>query len=314
MRIIYFGAGEFAVPSLRWLVNSKHEVIKVVTEPDDDTGEEKTGRISPVADQAAREGLTVHFCEDVNAPDFVEQTKPLKADFGIAASFQQELSPLLRSAFKGGCVSIHGSLLPKYRGPDAVAWAILKGEARTGVTVFRIIDKPYAGPILSQRETLIKPLETCDELAFRLARVACDALDAALEIIDDNLQFAGTFQNESQVLEVKKLKASDGHLHFDEPAETIALQCRAMWPWPGGRCLYQSASGRSEEVVVVTATPVPADENVAPGTITDQNTVSTAKGALLIHEIQLSDKRFVSWEAFIEEYRVRPGDCFRSID
>lgn len=314
MRIVYFGTGEFAVPSLRWLVNSKHDVVKVVTETDGDGGDEKNGSTSPVAVQAAQEGLEMLSCEDVNIPDFVEQMKSCKADLGIVASFKQELSPLLRSAFRGGCVGIHGSLLPRYRGPDVFAWAILKGETRTGVTVFRIMDKPYAGPILSQRETVIKSLETCEELAFRLARVACDALDAALEVMHDNLQFVGEFQDDSQAIEAPKLKESDGYLHFDEPAETIALRCRAMWPWPGGRCLYISESGRNEEMVIVTAAPVSAFESVAPGTITSQNTVAAAEGALQIHEIQMSDKRLVSWEDFIKEYRVKPGDYFRSID
>lgn len=313
MRIVYFGSGEFAVPSLRWLVNSKHEVVRVVTETDPAANPEKIVLPTPVAVQAAEEGLCVLSCEDVNVLDFVEQIRSLKADLGIVAAFGQELSPLLRSAFFGGCVNIHGSLLPKYRGPDAVAWAILNGEARTGVTVYRIVDQLYAGPILVQRETVIGPIETCDELDYRLARIACDAIDAALKTLDDNLQFAGEPQDDSQAIEAPTLKESNGYLHFDEPAESIALRCRAMWPWPGGRCLYCNASGQSEKVVIITAKPMPTTENVAPGTVTPEYTVATAKGALQIHGLELSDKRLLSWEAFVKERRVKPGDRFQPI-
>lgn len=313
MRIVYFGSGEFAVPILRWLVNSRHEVVKVVTEPDRDTGPEKIVLSTPVAVQAAEEGLCVLSCEDVNEPDFVERMRSLRPDLGIVAAFGQKLSSSLRSAFFGGCVNIHGSLLPKYRGPDAIAWAILNGEARTGVTVFRMVDQLYAGPILVQRETVIGPIETCDELDYRLARIACDAIDAALKALDNNVQFAGESQDDSQAIEAPKLKESNGYLHFDEPAESIALRCRAMWPWPGGRCLYCSASGQSENVIIITATPIPATENIAPGTVTPEYTIATAKGALQIHGLEVSDMRLLSWEAFIKERNVKPGDRFQPI-
>jgi methionyl-tRNA formyltransferase len=314
LRIVYFGSGEFAVPCLRWLVNSRHEVVNVVTEPDRAIELEKAVLPTPVAAQAAEEGLNVLFCEDVNAPDFVEQIKSLKADIGIVAAFEQEVLSSLRSAFDGGCVNIHASLLPKYRGPDAVAWSILNGEARTGVTVFRMVDKLYAGPILVQRETVVKPIETCEELNYRLARVACDAIGAAIKALDDDLRFAGEPQDDSQAIEVPRLKESDGYLHFDEPAESIALRCRAMWPWPGGRCLYCSASGQSEKVIIVTATPILATKDIAPGTVTPEYTVATAKGALQIHGLEMPDKRLLSWETFVKERQVQPGDRFQPVN
>ena len=313
MRIVYFGSGGFAVPSLRWLVNSKHEVVKVVTEPARDSDDEKTRLTSPVAVQSGEEGLSVLFCEDVNAPAFVEQIKSFKAHLGIVAAFGQELSPSMLSAFDGGCVSIHGSLLPKYRGPDAVSWAILNGEAKTGVTVFRITDQFYAGPVLAQRETVIKPLETSEDLSYRLARVACDAIDGALKPLEDNLQFGGEAQDDSLATEAPQLKASDGYLRFDKSAESIALRCRAMWPWPGGRCLYYSASGRSEEVVIITATTVETTENIAPGTVTSDYTIATAKGALKIHELEVSGNRWLNWKTFLKGRNVKPGDRFQPI-
>jgi methionyl-tRNA formyltransferase len=313
LRIVYLGSGEFAVPSLRWLVNSGHEVVRVVTEPDRAIDPEKAVLSTPVSVQAATEGLRVLFCEDVNAPDFVERMTILKADLGIVAAFGQKLSSSLRSAFFGGCVKIHGSLLPKYRGPDAVAWAILNGEARTGVTVYRIVDQLYAGPIIVQRETVIGPIETCEELDYRLARIACDAIGAALKALDDDLQFSGEPQDDSQAIEAPELKESDGYLHFDEPADSIALRCRAMWPWPGGRCLYRSASGRSEKVIIVTATPILTTEDIAPGTVTPEYTVATAKGALQIHGLEVTDRRLLSWKTFIKERRVKPGDRFQPI-
>src|SRR5690606_30435820 len=148
----------------------------------------------------------------------------------------------------GGCVNLHASLLPKYRGAGPIQAAMLAGEEITGVTVFRLVDRMDAGPILVQRQTAIGPTETAEELEGRLARIGCDAIDATLSLLEKNLHAPGEPQDDAQATRAPKLTKADGYLRFDEPAERIALRCRAMWPWPGGRCRYVSADGRSEEV------------------------------------------------------------------
>ncbi len=308
MRVVFFGSGGFAVPSLRWLANSPHEVVLVVTQPDRPAGRTRQLQPTPVAVQAGEEGFAVERCEDVNAEAFVARVRGLGADLGIVIDFGQKLRGLLRSAFPSECVNLHGSLLPKYRGASPIAAAILNGEPRTGVTVFRLVDRMDAGPILVQRETMIAPEETAEELHARLSRVGCDAIDAALKLHEGETLPPGTPQNDSAATLAPKLKKSDGHLRFDEPADAIERRIRAMYPWPGGRCRYVPAEGEGVELTIVQATVVPREAGAPPGTITERLTVAAASGSLELQAVQPAGKRVMSWQDFVNGRRVRAGD------
>jgi len=311
---VFFGSGEFGVPSLRWLVNSRHEAALVVTQPDRPAGRGKKVLPTAIALQAEKEGLTVERCPEVNAPAFVERMGSVGAELGIVVAFGQKLEAAARSAFANGCVNLHGSLLPKFRGAAPIPWTILAGEVKTGVTVFRLVDRLDAGPILVQRETMIGPTETSGALHDRLARIGCDAMEAALRLLEASPGWAGEPQDESRATRAAKLSKSEGYLRFDEPAEQIALRCRAMWPWPGARCRYVSARGKKAEVTIAGATAVPGPASEAPGTITPVLTVATGAGTLEIHELQPAGKRLMSWRDFVNGRHVRPGDRFESID
>jgi methionyl-tRNA formyltransferase len=229
MRIVYFGQDEFAVPSLMKLVNSDHEVLSVVTTASSGTSN-GAPRANPVRVEAEKSALPVYNYDVTDPSEVLGEIRRIESDLGIVARFGEEFSETLRRAFSAGFIGIHPSLLPKFRGPAPISWAILKNERKTGVTVFRITDQPYAGPVLVQRETMIRPDENWTDLHFRLARIACDAIDAALKILEKDLHFAGVPQDEPEASWAPELKESDGYLRFDEPAEVIALQCRAMWP------------------------------------------------------------------------------------
>jgi len=314
MRVIYFGSGEFAVPSLRWLANSPHDVAAVVTPPDRPAGRGKKLVPPAAADRAIEDELPLVRCADVNAPEFVERMRDRRADLGIVIDFGQKLLGPLRSAFGYGCVNIHGSLLPKYRGAAPVAWAILQGEKKTGVSVFRLVDRMDAGPILVQRETMIDPAETCGDLEARLARIGCDAIGAALRVLEGDPRTPGEPQDESQATRAPKLAKADGCLRFDVPAEQLALRCRAMWPWPGARCRYRAADGRSENLTVAVAAAIPTPASEPPGTMTPVLTVATAGGTLEIHSLKPAGKRLMSWQEFVNGRHVRPGDRLETID
>lgn len=313
MRVVFFGSGEFAVPSLRWLVNSPHEVVLVVTQPDRPAGRGKKVMPTPVAARAIEEGLPVERCANVNDPEFVERLRTLQADLGVVIAFGQKILEPARSVFAGGCVNLHASLLPKYRGAGPIQAAMLAGEEITGVTVFRLVDRMDAGPILVQRQTAIGPTETAEELEQRLARIGCDAIDATLSLLEKDLHAPGEPQDDAQASRAPKLTKADGYLRFDEPAERIALRCRAMWPWPGGRCRYVSADGRSEEVTLAAVSPLPRPADAPPGTITSTLTVATGEGCLEIHGLQPAGKRVMSWKDFVNGRHVRAGDRFESL-
>jgi len=312
MRIVYFGWDEFAVPTLVKLANSIHEIVAVVTRLHE-AGQDGFLSKAPVAIQAKKHGLPVLICENPNTSEFVEEIRNLKADLGIVVASGQELSEPLRNAFGGGCIGIHPSLLPKYRGPSPIAWAILKGEKKTGVTVFRITDQPYAGPVLVQRETMIPPDEIWFELHYRLARVACDAIDATVKTLNQDVHFADVPQDESQATWAPELAEADCFLCFDESAETIAMKCRATWPWPGALSRYVNQKGEAENLKIVRARAGSANVQVPPGTVTSELNIATADGALEILQLELSDRRVIQWQDFVNQRQVSPGDRFEPV-
>jgi methionyl-tRNA formyltransferase len=312
MRLVYFGCEEFAVPALITLANSDHEVVAVVTRP---RSVGRDGAVSPnqVGVQAEHRSLEVLVYEDPRTPQLVEKVKRLKADLGIFAAFGEDSTDFLRNAFRGGSIGIHPALLPKYRGPSSINWAILNGERKTGITVFRMSDQPYAGPILVQRETMIRPDENWTELHFRLARIACDAINAALKILEQDLHSAGIPQEESLASWTTELSENDGYLRFDEPAEVIALRCRAMWPKPGTFCRYINEDGEVEHLQVVRAKAERGRTQLSPGTITSDFKVATAEGILQFQELKPAKGPVMGWEEFVRERRVCPGERFETI-
>jgi methionyl-tRNA formyltransferase len=172
------------------------------------------------------------------------------------------------------------------------------------------VDRLDAGPILVQRETMIGPCETRQELHDRLARVGCDALDTALALHESDPLPAGEPQDESRATRAPKLRKADGYVRFNEPAELIARQCRAYWPWPGARCRYVAASGQGVDVTLGAATVIPTDADAAPGTVTRVLTVATGAGCVEIHSLQPAGKRLMGWLDFVNGRHVQPGDRF----
>lgn len=313
MRIVFFGSGDFATPSLRWLVNSQHEVAAVITQPDQPAGRGKKLLPTPVAVRAETEKLDVRRCANVNTPEMIEAVGNLKADIGVVIDFGQKLGEELRKVFPSECINLHPSLLPSYRGATPVPRAILAGETKTGVTVFRLVDRMDAGPILVQRETMIGPFENAEELLGRLAGVGCDAIDAALQLHESDQLPAGVDQDESQVTYAPKLSTVDGYVKFNESAEMIARKCRAFWPWPGVRCRYVPVSGKSVDITLSAVTATAADDQAEPGTVTSVLTVATGAGCIEIHSLRPAGKRLMSWQDFVNGRHVQPGDKFESL-
>jgi methionyl-tRNA formyltransferase len=288
-------------------------VALVVTQPDRPAGRGKKLMPTPVADRAIQEALPLERCPDVNAPEFVERLRNLNADLGIVIAFGQKILEPARLTFRSQCVNLHASLLPKFRGASPITAAMLAGETRTGVSVFRLVDRMDAGPILVQRQTMIAPSETAEELESRLAGVGCDAIGATMKLHEADPFPPGEPQDESLASRAPKLSKADGYLHFDQTAEQIALRCRAMWSWPGGRCRYVAADGRSEEVTLVQVTPVPVVAGLPPGAITPVLTVATGQGCLEIYSLQPAGKRAMSWQDFVNGRHVKTGDRFEPI-
>ncbi|MCG3137607.1 MAG: Methionyl-tRNA formyltransferase [Phycisphaerae bacterium] len=311
MRIIFFGSGEFAVPTLRHLAD-KQEVVRVVSQPDRPSGRRQQLTATPVKSWGMELKLDVSTADDVNQPDFVNELLSLRADLAVVIAFGQKIGPALLQSFPGGCLNAHASLLPQYRGAAPIHWAIINGDERTGVTVFRLNERMDAGPTLSQRWTFIKEDETTSELHDRLAAIAVDAMNGALALYQQHSCPPGTIQDESQATRAPKLRKSDGLIDFSMSAEQLGWLICGLWEWPAAHSQFVSANGqRSLDVLICRARE---SEGVAvnspPGTIDERMLVATGEGMLEILEVQPAGGQLMTWPEFVNGRHVQPGDRF----
>lgn len=311
MRVVFFGSGHFALPTLRWLIESDHELVAVVTQPARGSGRGRRMTRTPVHALAEDAGYSVIASEDVNEPAFIEQIARLDARLGLVIAFGQKIGQATREAMAAGCVNLHASLLPKYRGAAPINWAIVRGEEKTGVTVFKLVDRMDAGPIVTTRWTYIKPEETAGELHDRLAGIGVDAVQAAFEqFVAD--QPPGEPQDEALATTARKLTKDDGIIDFDKPADEVAAHINGMTPWPGAATRFSADDGRFESVLITRARQAEADDDphALPGEIDDRRYVATAAGFLEILEIKPSSGRQMTWPEYVNGRHVASGDRF----
>ncbi len=320
MRVLFFGSSEFAIPTFRSILNDGHQIVAAVTMPDKVRGRGSRTTPTPVKKLALESGVPVLTPDDVNAPDCIERINSLGADVGYVAAYGRKFGPQLLGAFPAGMINLHASRLPALRGAGPIQRAIINGLDETGVTVFRLVDKMDAGPILSMRRTAIGPDETADELHDRLAGIGCDAVRPVLGRLATEPDWPGEPQDESAATYAPKLKKTDGLIRFDASADRLACRIRGLWSWPGASCRFVSADGARDEIVIL-ARAVPYEGRSAPiedsdqlGRITEVLSVRTADGDLAILELKPANGKRMSWQDFVNGRRVVPGDRFVSIE
>lgn len=311
MRILFVGSGEFALPTLMWLVNSEHKVPLVVTQPARPSGRGRRTTPTPVHSLATQRGIETIEPEDVNEPEIVVRLRSLDARLGVVVAFGQKLGPEVLGAMPGGCVNLHASLLPKLRGAAPINWAIARGERRTGCTVFRVVNRMDAGPVLATCETDIDPDETAGELHDRLARLGVDAVREAIARFEGDAVPDGVPQDDSQATTAPKLKKADGFVRFGRSAREVVDHIRGMTPWPGAVARYESDDGRWEKVIITRARVVEGvDAYDRPGTLDDQLRVAARDGLIEIVELKPSSGRIMGWSDYCNGRNVNPGDIF----
>ena len=312
MRVVFLASGAFAQPTLRWLAQSQHEVALVVTQPAKGSGRGRHVTRTPVRALADELGLETLEAENVNAPDVMGRLRSLEARVGLVIAFGQKLGPELLGMMPGGCINLHASLLPKYRGAAPINWAVVRGDEKTGCTVFCITERMDAGPILVSRWTEIKPEETAGELHDRLAGIGVDAMKAAVELFEGANIPAGTPQDEREATSAPKLTKADGVVDFDRPASDVAHHICGMTPWPGASARFEASDDRWENVLLLRARRAqdpyaPADP---PGTIDPRRYVAARDGFVEILEIKPSSGRSMTWQDYVNGRHVSPGDRF----
>ncbi len=320
MRILFFGSGGFAIPTFDSIAGDGHEIVAAVTQPDRPRGRGKDPLPTPLKAVALEAGIPVLTPENVNAPDVVAELLAFNADLAYVAAFGQKIGKQILEAFPVGIVNLHGSLLPALRGAAPIQWSVINGDAETGVTLFRLVKRMDAGPIIIQRRTAIGADETASELHDRLARIGCDAVREGLKLLEADPGMPGDIQDTSQVTLAPKLSKADGHIRFDMPAGPLANRINGLWSWPGATCRFQSADGGRDELVTL-ARAVPYEGLARPaastdelGRITEVMAVQTPDRELTIVEVKPAGGRLMPWRDYVNGRRVKPGDRLRPIE
>lgn len=304
LRIAFAGTGTFAVPVLTALAKECPPVL-VITQPDRPAGRGLKPQLPPVKLAAAEMGLAVFQPASINGPDAVEKLRELNLDLLVVAAYGQILKKRVLELPRLGCVNVHASLLPKYRGAAPVAWAILNGERITGVTVFLMDEGMDTGPILLQRPVEIRPEETRGELEARLAEVGGELV---VKAVADYA--AGKLVPKPQPREGTRaplLKKDLGQIDWSWPATKVHNWIRGLNPWP---CAFTSFRGKKLRLLR-SRLAAAGSPTFPPGSILPERgrlVVACGEGAVELLEVQLAGKRRLSGRDFLNGYRPGPGE------
>jgi len=303
LRIIFFGTPEFAVPSLRALLAAGDPVVSVVCQPDKRAGRGQHVAAPPVKQEALAAGVPILQPEKLRTPSFAEVLAPLVPDLVVVAAYGKILPPALLQLPRHGCINVHASLLPKYRGAAPLQWAIVRGEACTGVTIMQMNERMDAGDILLQREMAIGADETYGELQTRLAHLGAAALQAALEQLHAGL-LRGQPQRESAMTLAPMIKKEDGCIDWTQPAVQVARRVRAFNPWPSA---FTHLDGKLLKIHRAHPRETSA---AAPGVVavtSDGIAVATGQGSLVLDELQLEGRKRLAATEFARGGLLKPG-------
>lgn len=308
MRIVFMGTPEFAVPSLEALLKSDDQVVGIVTQPDRPKGRGQVLTPPPIKLLAQREGIPFLQPVKIRVPEFLTALAAWKPDLIAVTAYGRILHSPILTLPPMGCVNVHGSLLPKYRGAAPVQWAVINGETETGITTMLMDEGMDTGAMLLQESLPILPEDTSGTLAPRLA-----ALGGSLLVKTIARLKAGTItpqpQNPALATLAPPLKKEDGVIDWATSASNIANRVRGLSPWPGA---YTYLS--SERWMVWSATQSPGKPDIAPGTIievTKQSIqVATGDGVLALKEIQPSNSKRLTVAQYLAGHRVSAGQRF----
>lgn len=311
MRVLFMGTPDIAVRTLEKIIEAGHEVIGVFTQPDKPKGRGKEMAMSDVKQKALELGLAVYQPERVRNPEVIEQIRQMDPDVMVVLAFGQILPQEVLDIPKYGCVNVHTSLLPAYRGSAPIQWAVIDGLEKTGVTTMQMDAGVDTGDILMQEEVVIDSKETGGSLCDKLAIVGADLLVRTLEAIEAGTTVR-TKQDDSKSNYAKKLDKTLGKIDFNEDAKKIECLIRGLDPWPSA---FTYIGGKT--LKIWDADVVDTEYNGEVGTVVEKDknsfVVKCGKKALRINELQLEGKKRMETGAFLRgtelELGAELGDC-----
>lgn len=306
MKIVFMGTPDFSVNSLESLIKAGHEVAAVVTQPDKKKGRGEKVQFSPVKEAALKYGLTVYQPEKVRDEEFVNILKEIEPDVIIVIAFGQILSKEILELAPYGCINVHASLLPKYRGAAPIQWAVIDGEEKTGVTTMQMDEGIDTGDILEIVEVVLDEKETggslFDKLALEGAKLIVQTLESA-----QNGKLNPVKQDHEKSNYAKMLKKELGNIDFSKDAVSIERLVRGLNPWPSA---YTKFRGKTLKIWDTEVTD--KEYGGSFGEIVDIDkttfTVKTGKGSLIINELQLEGKKRMTTDAFLLGNKLEKGE------
>lgn len=314
MRIIFMGTPDFSVGTLEALIEAGHDVCLAVTQPDKPKGRGKEIQSTPVKEAALRHNIPVFQPRRVREPECIEELRKYKADIMVVIAFGQILPKEILEMTPYGCINVHASLLPKYRGAAPIQWSIICGEEVTGVTTMQMDEGLDTGDMLLKTEVEITPEETGESLHDKLASAGAGLCVRTLAELE-----AGTIraekQGETPTIYAKMLDKKLGNIDWNKPAIEIERLIRGLNSWPGAYTHWNGQVLKIWKGKVYDGAANAAD--TMPGTVTrvekDCFFVQTGKGELGILNLQIPGKKRMDTAAFLRGYQLNTGEVLKYV-
>jgi methionyl-tRNA formyltransferase len=304
-KIIFLGTPQFSVPALVALHESNYDVAMVVTAPDRPRGRGRKVTPPAVKQMALDLGYQVSQPASIKTKEMADKIEDLKPDFLVVIAYGHILSEKLIALPRFGTINIHASLLPKYRGPAPIQWAIINGEKETGVCSMLMVKELDAGNVLLSTKEAINPDDTAGTLYERLSLKGAAILIDTLKAFEDN-RIQSMPQDHSLASYAPMLTKDDGLINWNKSAESLVNFIRGVTPWPGAYTFFGD-----KRLKIFKSRPLAMDITAFPGTVlkgfADELRVATAKGALCIEEIQGASGKRLLIKDFLRGHGIRPG-------
>ncbi len=311
MRIVFMGTPDFSVPVLEALLKAGHEIAGVVTQPDKPKGRGKAVLMTPVKEKALEHGLSVYQPLKARTPQFVEILKGLKPDVMVVVAFGQILTKEVLMIPPMGCVNVHASLLPKYRGAAPIQWAIIDGEKETGVTTMMMDEGIDTGDMLEKTVIPVADDETGDSLHAKLSEAGAKLIVSTLKKLQDGTAVR-TPQSDEGTCYAKMLKKDMGDIDWTMDAAAIERLVRGLNSWPG---TYTAWNGKTLKIWKAKAVDQEYEGVCGEVVYKDKDTilVKTGNGCLSLLELQPQGKKRMAADAFLRGYPVEMHAIFERV-
>lgn len=323
MRTVFMGTPDFSVGTLEAIAAAGHEIVGVVTQPDKQKGRGKQVQPTPVKEAALRLGLPVLQPVKVRDPEFVEKLKELNPEVIVVVAFGQLIPQTILDLPKYGCINVHASLLPAYRGAAPIQWAVINGETQSGVTIMRMDAGLDTGDMLTKTVVPLSAEETAGSLFEKLSEAGAQLLVETLKGLENGTVIPEKQPEESTTEYARMIKKEDGNIDWTQNAEKIERLIRGMNPWPSA---YTKLNGKTVKIwkarVVALIggdlfSALPGQDPVRhAGEIwaADESGihVRTGNGILVVEELQMEGKKRMTVQDFLRGHKIDPGSRFGS--